>query len=268
MGLGLPQGPRVGMVPGPNGSIGIQTVRNPPSDIALANPSSPQLDRLMNAALGGANPCAQAHLLGEFVHAFQDTYSHRDHENRPYDPVVDFLSLGLGHLRHMHDPDWTFNHINSIRPEPVMLPTGIGVIPRYETPDGSPRFSYVDWNVNEDRTLQMERDLHALLSKFGNPRDAVPFEMIEDTLREFNATQEWQRHGQADAVSFPRKLEMLEMELELIGYEIDSERVRFVSRGNSDATVPYRRGDAEANRTMAVCSLTSTVGTLPDKCPK
>ncbi|MEZ5652496.1 MAG: DUF6765 family protein [Burkholderiaceae bacterium] len=254
-------------VPGPNGTVGIQTIRNPPASTPLSNPNSPQLERLMSAALANDDPCARAHLLGEFVHAFQDTFSHRDESNRPYSPTDPILNLGVGHGADMHDPDWTFNHTNRQWFEAVPAPSGVAWVPHIDTPDGQARINYSDWNVNEDRTLQMERDLHALLSRFGDANQAVPFEMIEDVLRDFNATREWDREGINHAESFPGKLSILEGELEALGYQVDSSTVRFLSGPNGEpATAQYNRQRAIDNRNSALCGGDLPTGVIAASC--
>ena len=239
-----------------------------PSEVPLANPSSPQLDRLMAAVHSAGDPCAAAHLLGEFVHAFQDTYAHRDHTNRPYDPLVLFNSIGLGHGLHMHDPDWTFNHNTQVFSSWSFGPMGPAPTFTVSTPDGAPRMQYLNWTVNEARTLQMERDLHARLLRFGNPDDAVPFEMIEPALREFNAIHEWQQHGKPDEESFPEKIGLLEEELRALGYGADGQEIAFRDRDdNLPATTPYDRLQAERNRRGALCGGAETAtGHIPDPC--
>ncbi|MEZ5739579.1 MAG: hypothetical protein R3E68_09060 [Burkholderiaceae bacterium] len=193
-----------------------------PTSTDVSNPASPQLDRLMAAVGGAADPCAQAHLLGEYVHAFQDTFSHRNADNEPYSPFwhVPFR-LGMGHAMDMHDPDWTFNHTNrapEVSEFGEQYANGAAGVP--DTPDGRTRIRYEDWSVNEARTLQMERELHALLTRYGDPSKAVPFSEIEAMLTRFNATPEWHREGVGDGESFPRKLRGLTNELDRLGSQL------------------------------------------------
>ena len=90
------------------------------------NPWNPQLDRLLNALNNAPTRCARAQFFGEFLHTYQDTFSHRNPENAPID-----LNFGIGHGLYGHDPDKTYNHGR--------------------------------WVYNELRTLQMEREAFARL---------------------------------------------------------------------------------------------------------
>ncbi|WP_289241315.1 hypothetical protein [Delftia sp.] len=58
---------------------------------------SPQLNNLLNASRLGnlAQPCAEYQFLGEFLHSYLDTFSHRDKDNRPFDAIS--VKLGIGH---------------------------------------------------------------------------------------------------------------------------------------------------------------------------
>jgi RHS repeat-associated protein len=62
---------------------GINTYGNPPTSTNVNNPLSFQLDNLLQASQHAPTRCARFQFLGEYLHAFQDTFSHRDRGNRP-----------------------------------------------------------------------------------------------------------------------------------------------------------------------------------------
>lgn len=110
---------------------------------ATATPisKSPQLASLLGYALDfeskNCNPNSTSlQFMGEFLHAFQDTYAHRDPGNKPFG-----TNAGIGHGIYISHPDYTYNH-KSIRPHLDL------------------NFPYVhiqdDWVNNESRTLHME----------------------------------------------------------------------------------------------------------------
>ena len=126
----------------------------------IATPNNPQLRDLRNYAVNAPTTCAKSQLYGEFLHAFQDTFAHRNTDNVPY-------RAGGGHAIAIdwpgHAPDKTFNQPG--------------------------------WNNNATRTLEMEKETFALLKKdFG--RDGVDksgfpisWEDVETSVTEFNKIQ-------------------------------------------------------------------------------
>jgi RHS repeat-associated protein len=74
----------------------------------IANPTNPQLDRLLAASnFAKTDPNAtcnsSAQLFGEYLHAFEDTFAHRNQENAPYPPMA--IELGFGHFIGGKNPD-------------------------------------------------------------------------------------------------------------------------------------------------------------------
>jgi RHS repeat-associated protein len=116
-----------------------------------------QLQELRNYAVNAPTVCAKAQLYGEFLHAFEDTFAHRNAQNAPYDPAG-------GHALALdwpgHAPDKTYNQSG--------------------------------WTNNATRTLEMEKETFALLKKdFG--REAVDkegfpitWEYIQSEVIKFN----------------------------------------------------------------------------------
>jgi RHS repeat-associated protein len=159
-------------------------------------PSNPQLTRLKNAsALAKVDPlatsCSSAQFFGEYLHAFEDTFAHRDNENVPYS--ANHFNLGLGHTAGDENPDYTYNH--------TALPgvhLGWGV-----------------WNVNEERTYEMEQEVYGQLQSFasakGKKTDLVE---INSILQKFNA---YPAHDDDDT-KMAEKIAILNNGLKQLGY--------------------------------------------------
>ncbi len=133
------------------------------------NPQNPQITALHEYATTSASrtpeteptPCARAQLYGEYLHAFMDTFSHRDANNVPY-------GARGGHLSGGENPDNTYNHVDMFGR---------------------------NWQYNEARTVAMERAVFEQLQRdFGRQavdRDGFPIDWsyMEVTLQEFNRDQ-------------------------------------------------------------------------------
>ena len=159
------------------------------------NPSNPQLKRLKTAsevaktdALATCNSSAQ--FFGEYLHAYEDTFAHRDKENVPY--TAETFGWGKGHLFGGENPDYTYNHIE-------WRPAGFG-----------------RWDVNEDRTFEMEREVYGELQSFaGSGGRKTELNEIFSILWKFNA---FPAHDN-DASKMSAKIEILNYGLKKIGYE-------------------------------------------------
>lgn len=144
------------------------------TDFALRrvlNPTNDQLTNLRGYALNArVSPCAKAQLYGEYLHAFQDTFAHRDQVNQPY---FEFI----GHLRGGHNPDKTFNHVVSLG----------------DLGSKNPPSALGDWGYNASRTIAMDQGTFEMLQRdFGLSaagKDAFPIEWkdIRVVLEKFNA---------------------------------------------------------------------------------
>ena len=129
------------------------------------NPS-PQLSNLINASIKASTPCSQLQFFGEYLHAFEDTFSHRDKNNLPYDALK--LKGGVGHGLKGSNPDYTYN-------EKGLL----------------------GWDMREQRTLEMEKETFNIIgARWGNIDKAKKWnsELI-NTLNLFNKTQENEDDG-------------------------------------------------------------------------
>ncbi|MFC4928318.1 DUF6765 family protein [Delftia deserti] len=131
---------------------------------------SPQLNNLLNASRLGnpAQPCAEYQFLGEFLHSYLDTFSHRGRDNRPVDALT--LGLGIGHGFSGSEPDYTYNGD-----------------PDYTGND--PTVNARHWNVRADRTLAGQKAVYEFLTSYGI-KPAIGFEEIESILVEFNKIRE------------------------------------------------------------------------------
>ena len=131
---------------------------------------SPQLNNLLNASRLGnpAQPCAEYQFLGEFLHSYLDTFSHRDKDNRPFDAIS--VKLGIGHGFAGSEPDYTYDEDMPI----------LGNMPDPEVPY---------WDKREYRSLQGEKAVYEFLTRYG-AKPAVSFKKIEKVLERFNATRE------------------------------------------------------------------------------
>lgn len=128
------------------------------------NPRSPQLVNLYQASLRSvASECARVLLLGEYLHTFEDTFSHRDSNNVPFGAT-------LGHLFAGHDPDQTYDITNSAAPE------------------GSSLRRFVDYPWNEERSMRMAQETYAVLQGYFGGRPAASFAQIETVVRRFMQT--------------------------------------------------------------------------------
>lgn len=202
-----------------------------------ANPQSWQLANLQMSVGSAREGCTQMQLLGEMLHAYQDTYAHRNHRNIPMSATNDY-GMGTGHAIFAHSPDYTYNH-------------------------------RLVWRVNEDRTFQMQQDVYHQLLAYGNSEMAVPINVFQDALRQFNATQENDRTG------FQRKLEILDQVLAQNGVTVMNngrlQGARFLPARSSvregEETVVYSESRADASRGNNLCGQRyQSQGTIRPNC--
>lgn len=144
----------------------------------IKNPNNPQLTRLLaaaNANYKGA-PCKtiKEQLFGEYLHAFEDTFGHRDQLNAPIG-----VNNGLGHLAYGHEPDKTYGETVTI-PELPVFTSSLGY-----------------WYVRPSRTLAMEIAVFTQIQKnFGvqgrikTTNQNITIDDIIATLEKFNNIHE------------------------------------------------------------------------------
>lgn len=115
----------------------------------INNPTSDQLKNLSNPAYDTRlASCTRTQFFGEYLHAFADTFSHRDESNSPF-----YLTSTLGHGLYNHDPDQTYN----IR----------------------------EFQSNEMRTLRMAQEMFGKIQGFDGAPSYFSWTDIVDTVRAF-----------------------------------------------------------------------------------
>jgi hypothetical protein len=157
------------------GNSGMRIIAEAPKDPAYANIlENQQLVRLYDAvSLAKCNALGrntELQFFGEYLHAFQDTFGHRDANNIPID-----VQNGIGHGSYDSNPDYTYNHVALF--------------------DFLPLPGHVNWNNNEARTLQMEKEIFAKMKQFATGQDVISAEKISEKafyefLAEFNDLEE------------------------------------------------------------------------------
>jgi RHS repeat-associated protein len=143
----------------------------------VKNPENPQLTRLLSAANANYKgaPCKviKEQLFGEYLHAFEDAFGHRDQDNVPIE-----INGGFGHGLYGHEPDKTYSE--DVTDAPAFLTKANGL-----------------WWTRELRTLEMEKEVFAkiqqnfgvsAISKVTNQK--ITIDTIATTLEKFNSTHE------------------------------------------------------------------------------
>lgn len=180
------------------------------------NPS-PQLRNLMEASNRAPTRCAELQFFGEFLHAYEDTFSHRDRNNIPYEAGTS----GLGHLFAGHQPDYTYNDALDST-DGSQLPNG--------------------WYNREARTLEMEKLVYTKMFQFSDGGPKALWEEIEQGMIEFNAIPE------NDSTGFGRKLDHLSGLLAQLNItRPDGSAIDFRT------TEQYDQGEGATNRRNYLC---------------
>jgi RHS repeat-associated protein len=135
------------------------------------NPANAQIAKLAGYASSADNRCRKAQFFGEYLHAFEDTFAHRDKLNAPID-----TNRGAGHAYYGHAPDKTYNHIGA-----ASISLG----------------EFGPWTQNEARTLQMEFEvfgkMRAAYSSTGRnvrTNSEIRFRDFGSFLEDWNRTQD------------------------------------------------------------------------------
>ncbi|MFD2319946.1 hypothetical protein ACFSPV_14650, partial [Delftia deserti] len=210
---------------------------------------SPQLNNLLAASRLGnpEQPCAEFQFLGEFLHAYLDTFSHRGRDNRPVDALT--LGLGIGHGFSGSEPDYTYNGD-----------------PDYTGND--PTVNARHWNVRADRTLAGQKAVYEFLTSYGI-KPAIGFEEIESILVEFNKIRE-------DGKDFSKKNKFLQ---DAINDLIKNEKLNLTKFGKNgkrtkvnniniekDGEDAYKKDDAKENRDKYLDRLSGQEDKYPGVC--
>jgi RHS repeat-associated protein len=206
-------------------------------DARVKNPANPQITNLLNAAnYGIGNPyvkehdqCLRAQLFGEYLHALEDTFGHRDALNAPVD-----LNGGLGHLLYGTETDKTYDgYVNT-----SSWPLANG-----------------DWGKRESRTLEMEKTVFKKLQEnFGlaaKDQNGFPitFADFENEMKAFNATKEDEAIKDSNNRTFLLKKQLL---------------VNLLTKFGLGDLPTYNVKSACENRKAYLNSLKDKNGLLPD----
>lgn len=173
----------------------------PPTDPRYTNiPENEQLNNLSAAVVTAGQAtnlinsrCTQLQFFGEYLHAFEDTFAHRDSNDMPFS-----LKYGLGHATYGSNPDYTYNHI-----APLPVPGAF------------------NWNTNEARTLEAEREVFAKMEAWADPNNAKKVSDIEQILRNFNSIHESEGNGESTEErqrGYSNKINLLQSALKDLGY--------------------------------------------------
>lgn len=204
----------------------------------VKNPASPQLTRLLAASnFAKIDPNAgcdsSAQLFGEYLHAFEDTFAHRDSNNVPY--TAETFGYGTGHVTDGENPDYTYKHFSGI--------PGFG-----------------PWNNNEARTFEMEAEVFAKMKGFGNAKGLqVSLSAITDILNNFNGFK-----AHEGSKNFGEKIAILDKGLSGLWYKGINMAYSADNNSNNDG---YNLKLAAKNRIDALTNLQPTdyVGTILPK---
>jgi RHS repeat-associated protein len=163
----------------------------PDAATRFLNPDNPPLRSLHRNATEvvaqierrSLTPCGRAQMYGEYLHAYEDTYAHRDQNNDPY-------SASTGHLTGGHSPDKTFNHVDSIGR---------------------------NWQYNEARTSAMETAVFNLF-KSDYKRTAVDKTGTEITINDLTATLDLFNRDTSEENALGPKIDILNAKLVSLGF--------------------------------------------------
>jgi hypothetical protein len=158
-------------------------------DRRVENPYNPQLERLMAASDKAPTRCSKLQFFGEYLHAFEDSFAHRDKDNEPYSATS--FGLGFGHFVGNENPDWTYNHWSEFA-------LGLGY-----------------WGNNFSRTMEMEKETFNKMKDFSNPANfKMSWADIESIMMKFTA---FEAHD--SSANFNDKLKILDNALARLGFD-------------------------------------------------
>ncbi|MFP6819696.1 DUF6765 family protein, partial [Acinetobacter sp.] len=134
----------------------------------------PQLKTLTknyNKAAECGNLNLSMQFFGEYLHAFEDTFAHRDQNNDPFG-----VNIGVGHGTHGSHPDYTYNHDAKFN-----LPNNL--------------VGYDSWSVNETRSAIAQEQTYKKLVEYrrnilkipDSQTKTVPWNQLKAYLAIYNA---------------------------------------------------------------------------------
>ncbi len=180
---------------------------------------SPQLTNLLNASLNAPTDCGKLQFFGEYLHAFEDTFSHRDKNNKPYD--AEQFGLGVGHGLALSEPDYTYDNNSN------------------------------GWGVRAKRTLEMEEEVYnTLLAYHGDSQKARSWADVKAVMAQFNAITE----NEEDGKNFKDKFALLNATLKAWEYKaINTDKTTRDFDFSDPAKEKYDSSLAAKNRDKNLC---------------
>lgn len=210
-------------------------------DKASTNPAyasiseNPQLIRLYGAvSLAKCNALGrntELQFFGEYLHAFEDTFGHRDSNNVPID-----ANDGFGHFTYGHNPDFTYDHLAA-----------------------NPILGHFNWNNNEARTLQMEQEVFAKMFQFATGKDVISAGKLtaaefQQLLKDFNAIEENEENGYVKGdVTNPNKPTPSGAKIELLQKALNEWFGTDVINLKDFNNAAYNQTEAANNRASFLC---------------
>jgi hypothetical protein len=180
---------------------------------------------LFAASNNAPTQCAKLQFFGEYLHAFEDTFAHRNQNNVPYG-----VNNGFGHgLSAGSNPDYTYDDV-------------------YAGDDPIVRSRL--WLVRSARTLEMEKEVFEKLSALPHSGTAQTWANVEEKVKQFNAIEE----NEGDGRHFRSKLALLTSTLNGWQYMAqDSDGNQRPIDLNARGRDQYNQHIAEANRDKNLC---------------
>lgn len=189
----------------------------------IDNPSD-QLNSLLAASVKAECKNAQLQFFGEYLHAFEDTFSHRDKTNKPYD-ALGWFNLGVGHGLDASEPDYTFDNETN------------------------------GWDVRAQRTLAMELEVFNKfnLSPFKTGRE-IDINILKAALEEFNSIQENEETEKNKKQPFEQKFTLLNQTLADWGIKnADGSAINLLDTINNQGKNSFNEEEAASNRNRFLC---------------
>jgi len=113
----------------------------------------------------------------------------------------------------------------------------------------------LDWNHNEERTLEAEKEVFAKLASWGTSGKGHTLNDIEQTLKNFNAIHEHEDDGyysQSDP-SKSTKIQLLQAKLQSWGATDPSLAEINLLKANEENFMGYDKSKGEENRNKYLC---------------
>ena len=187
-------------------------------------------ESLLPQALQTTHCKAPMQLMGEALHALEDTFGHRNKDNEPYSatwqPLGIETHIGIGHGFDLSHPDYTYDHEG-----------GLGA----------------EWNNNYDRTMAMAETVFEQLTGFAGKIESAGTAMswadIESIVSAFAKTEATEQKTEKMAA----KITVLSDGLQSLGYGVTLEWAPDKDGGESGTG--YKKTEGANNRDTFLANL-------------